>query len=328
MQADDDRPHREATVDTSQQYLVEEFLDDYRAQRMPRRAMLRRVTLILGGAAAAIAWLQSQGEVFSAEEAAAATLELAPSDQTGSGVTVSPDDPALAAGMVTFAARDGAELFGYVAKPTDMGQLGQGPGVLVIHENRGLLEHYKDVARRFAKEGFVALALDLVSREGGTDRLPDQPAVSAALSAAGAERHAADMSDAVGYLMAQAEVLPGGVGAVGYCFGGGQVWRLAVEDQNLAAAAPYYGSAPPLEKVPQMRAAVLGVYAGTDERTNASIPALEAALQQAGKTYQIKVYSGADHAFFNDMGARYHPEASADAWGETLAWFRQYLPQA
>src|SRR5215207_3135536 len=127
-------------METFQQYLVEEFLDDYREQQMPRRAMLRRVTLLLGSAVAAATWLQSQGVAVSAEEAAAATLELVPSDQTGSGVTVSPDDPALAAGMVTFAARDGAELFGYVAKPTDMGQLGQGPGVLVVHENRGLLE--------------------------------------------------------------------------------------------------------------------------------------------------------------------------------------------
>jgi carboxymethylenebutenolidase len=313
-------------METFQQYLVEEFLDDYREQQMPRRAMLRRITLLLGSAVAAATWLQSQGVAVSAEEAAAATLELVPSDQTGSGVTVSPDDPALAAGMVTFAARDGAELFGYVAKPADMGQLGRAPGVLVIHENRGLLEHFKDVARRFAKEGFAALAIDLLSREGGTDTFPDQPAVSAALSAAGPERHVADVSDAIGYLLGQTEVLPGGVGATGYCFGGGICWRVAVDDQNVAAAAPHYGSAPPLEKVPQLRAAVLGIYGERDERINAGIPALEDALQQTGKTYKIKIYPGAGHAFFNDTGSGHHPEAAADAWAETLAWFRAYLP--
>jgi carboxymethylenebutenolidase len=313
-------------VDTFQQYLVEEFLDDHRARRMSRRAMLRRITLILGSAAAATAWLQSRGMAVSAEEAAAAVRELAPADQADSGVTVSPDDPALVAGTVTFTASDRAELLGYMAKPTEMGQLGQGPSVLVIHENRGLLEHYKDVARRFAKEGFVALAIDLVSREGGTDSLPDQAAVSAALAAAGPERHVGDMSDAIGYLTAQAEVLPGGVGVTGYCFGGGMCWRIAVEDQNVAAAAPYYGSAPPLEKVPQMRAAVLGIYAELDERINAGIPTLEEALRHAGKTYKMKIYPGADHAFFNDMGARYHTEAAADAWAETLAWLRAYLP--
>lgn len=313
-------------MDQFQQYLVEEFLDDFRERRMSRRAMLRRITLILGGAAAAATWLQSQGLPVSAHEAAAATRMLIPSEQTG--VTVSPDDPAISAAAGEFPARDGAQLLGYLVKPNVMGTPSRGAGVLVIHANSGLQPHYQDIARRFAKEGYVALAVDLVSREGGTQSFADQAAATAALSAAGAERHVVDMSSGIDYLESQAEVVPGGVGAIGYCFGGSLTWRIAVEDARVAAAAPYYGSAPPLQKVPQMRAAAFGIYADNDERVNATKPGLEDALLSAGKTFEMKIYPGTLHGFFNETSQSYAAHAAPEAWADTLAWFRTYLPTA
>lgn len=315
------------TMNETQQYLAEEFLDEYRAERMSRRAMFRRVTLLLGGATAAAAWLHSQGLSVSAREAATAASQPIPPEQTTSGVTVSPEDPAITVMPVEFAARDGATLFGYLAAPANA--MAPSPGIVVLHENQGLTEHYRDLARRYAMEGFTGLAVDLLSRAGGTDSAVDRAAVGAALAATPIEQHVLDLSDYVTSLLSQPSVVPSGAGATGFCFGGSRIWRLAVEDPNVAAAVPYYGSAPPLDKIPQMRAAVLGIYGGLDERVNATIPPLEDALRSAGKTYRIKIFEGAAHAFFNDADNRpYHPAAAREAWADTLAWFRQYLPMA
>ncbi|MFN0071933.1 MAG: dienelactone hydrolase family protein [Chloroflexota bacterium] len=313
-------------MDDMKSYLVHEFLDEYRAQRMDRRAMLKRVTLIIGGAATASAWLQSQGEAVSAAEAAQSIHYLIPSDQIGSAVTVQENDPAITgAGMVQFPARDGATIFGYAASPAGMATA---PSVLIIHENRALLDHYKDVARRFAREGFSALAIDLVSRDGGTDSFADQPSISAALTNAGAERHVVDMIAGIDFLLGQPGAVQGGVGVTGFCFGGSQAWRIAVEDDRVAATVPYYGSAPPLAKVPAMRAAAFGVYASDDERINQSAVPLEEALRTNGKTFMMKQYPGTSHGFFNDTGQRHAPDASREAWSDTLVWFRQYVPNA
>jgi carboxymethylenebutenolidase len=114
----------------------------------------------------------------------------------------------------------------------------------------------------------------------------------------------------------------------GYCFGGGMAWRLATTDSNVIAAAPYYGIAPPLENVPNIRGPILAIYAENDARINASWPPLKEALDAAGKTYQLAVYPGVGHAFHNDTGQSYNEGAARDAYQGTVAWFRQYLPQA
>ena len=310
-------------MDEVKQYLVQEFLDEYRAKRMVRRAMLRRITLILGGAAAAATWLQSQGESVSAREAEIATRTLIPPPPAAPQM-VSPDDPSIVASAVQFAARDGADLIGYISRPATASMGTPAPGVLVIHENRGLTDQQRDVTRRFAKEGFVAVAVDLTSREGGAGSFPDGAAIGAALTAAGSDRHVGDLMSSVDYLLAQPETSQLGAAVTGYCFGGSLSWRMAVMDDRLAAAAPYYGSAPPLDLVPGMRAASLGVYAETDDNVNRTRPGLEDALTSAGKTFQMKTYPGTMHAFFNDTGERYNATAAADAWTDTLAWFRQH----
>jgi carboxymethylenebutenolidase len=203
------------------------------------------------------------------------------------------------------------------------------PGVVIVHENAGLQEHFKDLARRYAKEGFVGLAVDLYSRWGGSPSAPDQPTISAAMGSVPIEQNAADVSEYVAYLTAQPDVLPGGVGLNGFCLGGGIAWSTAVQDNNVAAFVPYYGApVPPAEKIPEMRAAVLALYGALDQRVNASIPQMEDALKASGKTYRMKIYEGAGHAFFNDSRNRYHQPSAEDAWAETLAWFRQYLPTA
>jgi carboxymethylenebutenolidase len=197
--------------------------------------------------------------------------------------------------------------------------------VLVIHENRGLLPHFPDVARRLAQASYVALALDLVSREGGSEKFTDPAQAGAALRQIPQARLLEDMSSGVRYLQNLPGVRRDRIGAVGFCFGGGLVWLLSVRNPELKAAVPFYGSRPPLDEVPNLRAAVLGIYADLDTRINAGMPELEAALKQQNKTYQVITYQGSNHGFFNDTGARYHPEAAAAAWKETLAWFDRYL---
>lgn len=253
-----------------------------------------------------------------AVEPTAAPLEPVPGAQ--SPFSVPEGDPAVVTGEVIFTSQ-GDEIMGYLARPAAEGVFA---AVLVCHENRGLNPHIRDVARRFAKEGYVALAIDLLSREGGAAAQdPDQ--VPALLSGAPAERHVADFAAGFDYLQSLDYVDGERIGMTGYCFGGGITWRCAVALPQLKAAVPYYGPAPDLEQVPNIQAAVFGVYAEQDERINAGKDALEQALIEAGITHQIKVYPGVNHAFHNDTGQRYAEAQATQAWQDTLAWFEQYL---
>ena len=192
--------------------------------------------------------------------------------------------------------------------------------VLVIHENRGLNDHIRNVAGRFAASGWSALALDLLSEEGGTASFPDEAAVSAALAAVPPARFDADMKAAVTELKRRVPRKP--ANAIGFCFGGGMVWRLlASGERRLNAAAPFYGPFPEGGDLTGARAAVLAVYGGLDTRVNASIPTAKAALDAARLKYQIVTFGEANHAFFNDTGARFNAQAAEEAWHRVLTWF-------
>jgi carboxymethylenebutenolidase len=127
------------------------------------------------------------------------------------------------------------------------------------------------------------------------------------------------------WLQAQPYVRPERVGMVGFCFGGGVTWRVAIGLADVSAAVPFYGPHPDPAELASVQAAVLAIYAGRDTRINQSIPAIEAAMQQSGKVYEKVVYPDTDHAFHNDTGSRYDPPAATDAWARTLAWFGQYV---
>ena len=195
--------------------------------------------------------------------------------------------------------------------------------MLVIHENRGLNDHIRSVASRLAADGYSALAIDLLSEEGGSDALA-QGDVQAALSRASTERLVGDMKAGLDELERRT---PGAkLGAIGFCFGGGMVWALLdAGDPRLAAAIPFYGPAPAAPDFSGNTAAVLGVYAEQDARVNASRETAEAALTAAGLEHEIKTYPGVDHAFFNDTGGRYNAEQAAAAYTDVLAWLGRYL---
>jgi carboxymethylenebutenolidase len=195
--------------------------------------------------------------------------------------------------------------------------------MLVIHENRGLNDHIRSVASRLAGDGYSALAIDLLSEEGGSDALA-QGEVQAALSAASPERLVGDMKAGLTELERRA---PGAkLGIIGFCFGGGMVWTmLDAGEPRLAAAIPFYGPAPSSPDFTGDKAAVLAIYAELDDRVNASRPAAQAALVAAGLEHEIKVYPGVDHAFFNNTGPRYDAEQAAAAYADVLAWLGHHL---
>jgi carboxymethylenebutenolidase len=197
-------------------------------------------------------------------------------------------------------------------------------GVLVIHENRGLNAHTRQVAGRFAANGWSALALDLLSRRGGTGAFATEAEVTAALNelAATPEVFDADMKAAVTELRKRTGRHEN-LAAIGFCFGGGMVWRLlAAREPRLSAAAPFYGPFPTGGSLNGNRAAVLGVYGGLDTRILETRPAAEAALEAARLKHELLTFSQADHAFFNDTNpARFNAPAAAEAWRRVLDWF-------
>jgi carboxymethylenebutenolidase len=194
----------------------------------------------------------------------------------------------------------------------------------VIHENRGLNDHIREVAGRFAATGWSALALDLLSRRGGTGAFATEAEVTAALNqlAATPEVFDADMKAAVTELAKRVD-RRSELAAIGFCFGGGMIWRLlAAVESRLDAAAPFYGPFPSGGSLKGIRAAVLGVYGGLDTRINETRPAAEAALEAARLKHEILTFTKADHAFFNNTNAaRFNAPAAAEAWHRVIDWF-------
>jgi len=329
-------------VNDIQRYLVEEHVEDFHDRLIDRRELFRRVTIILGSSAAATAFLAACGVQPSgpatasapatAAPTAAATVAASPAGPfatppaaaTTDGITVKPDDPRITAGPVTVKAADGASLIGYMSRPKADGKY---PGILVIHENRGLLEHIKDVARRYATAGYAAIAIDLASRDGGADKLTDQAAYNAVLGKMTPAGMAKDLQDAIAHLKTQTFVNTAKIGATGFCFGGGMTWSLLnFAPASVQAAVPYYGPAPTdVAGIGTTKAAVLAVYAEQDTRVTSGKDTIAPLLKQAGVPYLINVYPGVNHAFHNDTGTRYSADQARKAYADTVEWFKKYL---
>ncbi len=331
-------------LDTFQKYLVEEFYDDYREGLLSRRAFIRRLAYITGGMAATVATMSALGcspaelpdptepipppePTQAAEPAATAAgaAGLEPVAGAKSPLSAPEGDPSVQSEEITFESQ-GAPVMAYLARPAAAGAAGSA-AVLVCHENRGLTPHIRDVTRRLARAGYVALAPDLLSREGGTANL-DRDQIPGLLTDAGPERHVADFRAAFDYLQGLDDVDGERIGMTGFCFGGGVTWRCAAAIPELKAAVPFYGPGPDLAQVPNIQGAVLGVYAELDERVNAGKAELEQALIDAGVNHEMKVYPGVNHAFHNDTGDRYEETQATQAWQDMLAWFEEHLRPA
>jgi carboxymethylenebutenolidase len=291
-----------------QKYLAEEVAEDLADGIITRREAMRRLGLLGVTGAAASGILAAVGTV----SAPAHGSRHSKHGHKSSGIETSWAPAARE--PITFPGPNGTLMAAWAQAAKPRG------GVLVIHENRGLTEHIRLVAGRFAASGWSALALDLLSEEGGTGAFPGEAEVAAALAQIPPERFDADMKAAVTEL--RRRVPRKKLAAIGFCFGGGMIWRLlAAGEARLDAAAPFYGPFPEGGNLRRAKADVLGVYGGLDTRVGATKPAAKAALDAARLKYELITFTEADHAFFNDTGARFNPHAAAEAWRRTLTWF-------
>jgi carboxymethylenebutenolidase len=276
-----------------------DLYDDFTHDRISRRVFLDRLTAVLGSAAAA----------------SAALAQLAPNYALAA--IVAEDDPRVTAERIQIPEGPRA----YEVRPSNA--TGPLPGLVVVHENRGLNPHIEDVARRAALDGFLVLAPDFLSSVGGTPSDPEQ--AREMIGALPQDAAIAEARRAIAWLAGQPGV-NGKVGIVGFCWGGGLVGQVAAAEPGLNAAVVFYGRTPAADKVPNINAPLLLHYAGLDDRINADVPAFREALDGAGVRYELHFYDGANHAFHNDTSeARYAPEAAKLAWQRTIEFLKREL---
>lgn len=285
---------------------MEELIQEYRDGKVTRREFVQKAVLLMGSLAAATSLLDSLGI------------------QPAYAAIVDPKDPDLVSGNVQFPGPAGTVL-GYQSRPKAAGSY---PAVIVVHANDGVDEHFQDVARRFAKEGFVALAVDYLSRKGGTAKAAGPTGEIANIRQLAPPEVIKDESQAaVAYLRGLKEVRGDRIGITGFCWGGEQAFYAATQVRGLKAVVVFYGRSPnPIDLLQQLEAPVLAHYGELDNRITGGVPQTEAAMKKYGKSYEYKVFAGARHSFFSDDSPRsYHPEASKEAWTRTLEFFNKHL---
>ena len=281
---------------------INEIVQDYSARKLSRRELFTRLIALTGTYATAQLFLEQSGlaqTVVSKVESDKANVD---------SVTVE-----YMSGDV--------KLTGYLSKPKKKGRY---PAIIVIHENRGLNDHTRDIARRFAGENYVALAADALSRRGGTAAMDTPEKVREAFSSIPMTDVMKDLNAGLAYLNSHENVRKGKLASVGFCWGGARSFLLAAEPNELKAAVVFYGSAPDEATLAKIHAPVLGIYGEADTRITSAVPQVAENMKRHGKKYEYKIYPGAQHAFFNDTNPqRYNAEAAKDAWAQTLAFLKK-----
>jgi carboxymethylenebutenolidase len=277
------------------------LFDEYTHKPLSRDEFIKRLTKLTGSIAAAMAVLPM--------------LEV----NYAHAATILPQDDRIITERITYPG-DNCTMKGYLAKPKENKKYGS---VVVIHENRGLNPHIEDVTRRVALAGYLALAPDALSPQGGTPANEEE--ARGMFGKIDAKQNLNNFIKAFDYLKTRSES-NGKMGCVGFCWGGAMSNQLAVNVPDLKAAVPFYGRQPDAADVPKIKARVQLHYGGLDERVNAGIPAYEEALKKAGVKYELFVYEGANHAFHNDTApTRYNEQAAKLAWERTLKLFGETL---
>jgi carboxymethylenebutenolidase len=296
-------------------YIAEEIATDHVDGLITRREAMRRLRLLGLSMTAATALVAACSERQESD--------APPAENPTSGPPASAQPPGMANAQptmpITWRGPESQLQAAWAQAANSKG------AVLVIHENKGLTDWVRSVAGRFAGIGYSALAVDLLSAEGGTATFKDPAEATAALSKISSQDFVADLKSAVGELQRRAPGVK--VAAVGFCMGGGLVWQLlASGEPQLAAAVPFYGPLPDGADFSGSKdVAVLGFYGSQDARVTGTKDAAQQALDKAGLVNQLVVEQDANHAFFNDTGDRYDPRAAADAWQKVQDWFTKYV---
>ena len=283
---------------------IETIVEEYRRRKLSRRDFFTRLIAATGTYATAQLFLEQRGiaaTLVSEVESQQANVDSSTVDYSNGSVKLS----------------------GYLSKPKTKGKY---PAIIVIHENRGLNDHTRDVARRFAANGFVALAADALSRKGGTASFDTPEKVREAFSALDMNLVMSDLNAGLAFLNNHQNVKKNKLVSIGFCWGGARSFLLATEPNKLQAAVVFYGTAPTEEQLGKVHCPVFGIYGETDERITSKVPEVAASMKKLDKQYESKIYKGAGHAFFNDTNPeRYNAEASKDAWTQTLAFLKKNL---
>ena len=284
---------------------IKRLLSEYQEGKITRREFMRQAVVITGSLAAATALI----DTFSHSSAVAAQVDA--------------HDPALVWHSVEYAGKAGS-VSGYLVRPAAAGKY---PGIIVIHANQGISDHFRDVARRLAKEGYVALVPDYLSRQGGTMKVnPQGRGLEKIRELIPWQVVAEDTDSGYAYLRTLSDVRGDRMGLVGFCWGGEMTFASATQVRGLRAAVVFYGRSPnPIELVKNIQAPILAHYGENDPGVNKGIPETEEAMKRYEKSYTYKIYPGAGHGFHSDGGSRYHPEAAKEAWARTLEFFRKHL---
>lgn len=283
---------------------IETIVTEYRSGRINRRVFFERLIAVLGSYTLAHHFLEKSGLAMSL---------LSPAESDSSNVEST---------AVKFPG-EGVTLEGYLSRPKGKGPF---PGVILIHENRGLNDHIRDVARRLAAQGYAALAPDLLSRKGGIGSFATPEDATKAFASASDDDVIRDLNASYNYLNSNAAVKKDDIGVWGFCWGGQRSFLYATANPKLKAAVVFYGTPPPEDKLLQIQCPVLGNYGEKDTRVTSTVAATEATMKKLGKSYDPKVYPGAEHAFFNDTNPdRYNEAAAKDAWTRSTAFLKKHL---
>jgi carboxymethylenebutenolidase len=302
--------HEEFGVPETKAEQVDSLIHLYVDGGLNRRDLVRKLAKVTGGVAAAMAAIDSHGLAQVRPDACPADLRVSESDPAIEWRNVSyPGD----AGMVQ----------ALLARPRN--QTMAQPGVIVIHENRGLVEHIRDVTRRMAKAGFVALGIDLLSRQGGTGAFPDDTARTQAYGRTNAADRYNDIYSGIDFLKVQPGVVYDRIGAIGFCAGGGNIFYGLFNDMPLQAAVPYYGTPPPAPLPASVTTPILNIFSDTDRNQAARIPDLTASLVASRVTFGVHLYRGTGHGFHNDTSPVYNAAAACDAWSRTIEFLNTHL---
>jgi carboxymethylenebutenolidase len=285
---------------------IKQMLQEYRDGKISRREFIQKTVILTGSLAAANNLIGG----------------LIPTDSHAAQVAET--DPDILTHNVEYQGKAGP-VFAYLARPTKPGKY---PAIIVIHENAGLNDHIRDVARRFADQGYVALAPDYLSRLGGTTKVtPKGEGLAKIREMVPWQNVAEDTAAGFDYLKVLPDVRADRLGLVGFCWGGEMTFAAATQIPTLDAVVVYYGRSPdPLDNVKNIRAPVMAHYGEKDAGVNKGISDTEAAMTKYNKNYDYKIYSGAQHAFNNETNPeRYSAQASKEAWDRTLAFFKKNL---
>jgi len=284
---------------------IKELIRDYHDGKITRRGFMRRVAILTGSVAGA-------------------NSMIAGLMQDSAMAQVDPGDPAILWHNIEYAGKAGP-VFGYLARPR---AAGKHPGLVLIHANQGLNNHVRDVARRLAKEGYVTLAPDYLSRRGGTVKVnPKGGGLSNIRELAPWQEVTEDTAAGFAYLQILSDVRGDRRGVIGFCWGGEMTFWAATQVRGLRAAVVFYGRSPkPIDLVKHIEAPVMAHYGEKDPGVNQDIPSTEEAMKKFNKPYNYKIYPGAQHGFYSESNPeRYHPEAAKEAWSKTLDLFRKRL---